>query len=370
MRNYRFTAIIDVDDVLLPCMSLACQLENEKNPEANLDPDKIKGWIKSDSPEASLLKYFNDPDFYAQQIPDEAAKKFIRELSKLLEIFVVTAVPSEIMGIRIRQILEFFPEIKPENIIPATRKDVIFADFALDDGAHNILASRATYPVIFRRSWNNHLTGILAVNNYDEFINLVRCIQKTYYVMDDDFTTPHVLAFVGGSGTGKTRITTELLKGDKFGRARSTTTRRKRLGEADEAYNFISEDKFNQMKADGLFAETTIYAEEQYGTECTEIEKVLNSGKHCVAAIDINGAMAMKMKYPTAIIYIKRDKDKLIDALIERVEKGETTRHDVVRRIVSLDDEKKNEKICDYFIENNGSIEQTIADVYTILGLE
>jgi len=367
MKNYKFSAAIDVDDVLLECIPLACRLENELNKNQNMDPNKIVSWIKPGTPYDSLLKYFNEPVFYEQQRPYPGAQEFVWKLSKQVEIFIVTAVEANIMGIRMKQIMKYFPEINPKNIIPASRKDVISVDFAFDDGAHNILASKATYPVLFRRAWNQHLTGILAANNYDEFLNIVDCIQKSYACSDMDFSVPHVLSFVGGSGTGKTMITNKLLERNDFGRAKSTTTRAQRLGESYDAYNFICDEEFNRMKEDHLFAETTMYAGNQYGLELAEIDKVLGQRKHCVTVTDINGAMAFKMRYPTAIIYIKRDKDKLIDALIQRVESGETTRQDVVNRMVSLDDEKKNEKVCDYIINNNGTIEQALHEIDTIL---
>ena len=59
------------------------------------------------------------------------------------------------------------------------------------------------------------------------------------------------------------------------------------------------------MRKDMRFAETTVYAGNKYGTELSGINQVLKEGKHCVMAIDISGAMALKMQYRTVIMYIK-----------------------------------------------------------------
>ena len=144
MKNYRYSAAIDVDDVLLPCVSLACEIANEKklfNPP--LDVNEVKAWNLSGTRAEPLLGFFKDPEFYKLQKPYPGAQKFIKALSKKVEIFIVTAIEPESINIRINQIKEFFPQINPKNIIPAYRKDVINVDFALDDGAHNILSSNA-----------------------------------------------------------------------------------------------------------------------------------------------------------------------------------------------------------------------------------
>ena len=66
------------------------------------------------------------------------------------------------MSARAERLIKDFPEIPAENIIMGTRKDVISLDIMLDDGAHNILNSRAAYPVLFRKPWNEGLSGLLS----------------------------------------------------------------------------------------------------------------------------------------------------------------------------------------------------------------
>ena len=137
--------------------------------------------------------------------------------------------------------------------------------------------------------------------------------------------------------------------------------------DGNDYYHFVSDSEFENMKADQRFAETTVYAGEKYGTELASINDVLMNGKHCVMAIDISGAMALKMQYQTVIMYVKRDRKKLIDVMLQRLMDGNTTKEDIVNRIVSLDDEKKNEELCDYIIDNNGNVSDAVSEICSIL---
>ena len=367
-KNFKFRVGLDVDDVLFPCMELAAKMANE---EYHLEPpitlDEITSWELATERLSIIKEYFKRADFFEAQTPLEGAQDFVRQLSKRAEVFFTTAIPPEYMGLRSAQLQRFFPWVPAENYIPVYRKDVVDMDFTLDDGSHNILASNAKYPVLFRRPWNSEMSGLLAVNSYNEFINLMDSIKRTYLDTQMIFSNPTVVALVGPSGSGKTEIAKALLSHEEFGKPTSATTRPFRNGDEPDAYHYVSKEEFQKMKAEHLFAETTVYAGNGYGVELSGINEILASGKHCVVPIDISGAMALKMQYRTVIIYIKRNRMKLIDAMLQRLMDGAATKADITRRILSLDDEKKNEMICDYTVDNNRTIEAAVEDLMTIL---
>ena len=124
------------------------------------------------------------------------------------------------------------------------------------------------------------------------------------------------------------------------------------------------------MKKEQKFAETTVYAGCCYGAELSSINNILKSGKHCIIPIDISGAMALKMQYRTCVIYVKRERPELIDALIQRMIDGKMTKDDTVQRIVSLSDEKRNEEVCDYILVNNGTIEAAAQKIFGTMKLK
>ena len=57
----------------------------------------------------------------------------------------------------------------------------------------------------------------------------------------------------------------------------------------------------------------------------------------------------MKRSFPTHIIYVARDKEKLIADIID----SDYDIEEKPLRILSIDAEKRNRKICDYVIHND-----------------
>ncbi len=91
-----------------------------------------------------------------------------------------------------------------------------------------------------------------------------------------------------------------------------------------------------------------MYAGIKYGTKREDIEAVLNGGQYAVMPLDMCGAIAMKRHFQTAIIYITKDKETLIqDILQEDFDLEEKT-----LRILSIDAEKRNREICDFVVDN------------------
>ena len=56
---------------------------------------------------------------------------------------------------------------------------------------HNVFRSNAAYPILMRRPWNQHATGMLAVNTYDEFLKLVEVITKSYSSTPEKLSDDH-----------------------------------------------------------------------------------------------------------------------------------------------------------------------------------
>ena len=173
-RKYKLSTALDVDDILMECTSYAIRLANEKY---KFDPPMTiyekQSWGKVGKRIDSIYPYFSDAEFYRTQPVYEGAKEFVRKLTEMTEVFICTAVPPEFMGIRAQRIMEEFPEIPADHIYMGARKDNIHTDILFDDALHNILTSNAKYPVLMRRPWNEEATGMLAVNHYDEFLNIL-----------------------------------------------------------------------------------------------------------------------------------------------------------------------------------------------------
>ena len=118
------------------------------------------------------------------------------------------------------------------------------------------------------------------------------------------------------------------------------------------------------MKKGGEFLETTMYAGCGYGMEKRNVDRIFAQGKNAIIPIDMCGAMAMKHRYGKQAIlcFVKRSKDKVLKSILDR----NISNEDKYNRIISLDDEYKNEHLCDYVINNGGTIMDAVDQLMRI----
>ncbi len=367
MSTRKITIALDFDDVLGDCNGYALMRTNKKY-GTNLGLEDIASWGHGGSEVDRRLEFFEDEEFFRTQPLLPGAKDFVHELVEggNREVLIVTAIQPYFAHIRVQRIMEDFPDIKPENILIGARKDVIQTTMMLDDKAENVLKSIADYSILFRRPWNSHLTGMLSVNNYREFLAMVKRIERNRYE-DQHKTTKDtkVIALVGPSGSGKTAIAKKLSESPLFAVPMSSTTRVRREGEPENAYRFVSREEFIAKKERGCFLETTSYAGESYGTTRDEIERIWEQGKHAVMPIDICGANALHSVYGDRAIsvFVNRPRMDVIAAILERGVPNE----EKTKRLISLDHEYANRDICDRIINNDRSVEEAAKKVFDMV---
>lgn len=350
-RKFRLSTALDVDDLLMECVPYAIRLANEKY---HFDPPltiyEVDRWGTLGTRADVIFEFFKDPEFFRSQPVIKGAKEFVRKLSQMTEVFVSTSIYPEFMSIRAARIMEEFPEIPQDHIYMGSRKDKIDVDILFDDGMHNVSNSNATYPILMRRPWNQHATGMLAVNTYDEFLKLVEVIADSYSPrlkarIDNE---PGIVVLVGPSGSGKTEIAKQLLKKSrKFEKLISYTTDATVGMEGDDWYHYISLDAFRQMRDGGEIFESTMYAGHNYGSKKEDIEQILARGHHVLTVMDICGAMVLKTHFPNVTtVYIKQEKQELLRNLLNKP----LSLDEKVSRIMALEAEEKNADICDYVV--------------------
>lgn len=329
---------LDWDDVTTPFNSEAIAMANEKyNYNPPLALEEITSW--ENTGRTSVIKeFYQMEELYKRQVVSENTKKCIRELMEIADVYFITAVYPQFMGIRAAQILEAFPELPPENIILGNAKNLVQFDIILDDAIHNVLESPATYPVLMRKPWNWKMTGLLSVNNMNEFVLMVEQIINAAMHRTHEIKVPSVLALVGPSGSGKSRIAKNLRQDERFESPLTYCTKQ------SNKHNYLTEEEFAKQN----FFEKTRYAGVQYGTKKEDIQAVLDRGHFAVMPLDMCGAIAMKRHFPTAIIYINKDKEELIKDIIEE----DYTTEEKTLRLLSIDAEKRNREICDYVVDN------------------
>ncbi len=329
---------LDWDDVTAPFNSIAVAMANEKY---HMDPpltlEEVDSW-QIQGRAGVIKEFYKSKELYARQHVPEKTKKAVRRLMEIADVYFITAVYPEFMGVRAQQILTEFPELTYERIILGNAKNMVQFDIILDDAIHNVLETPATYAVMMRKPWNWKMTGLLSVNSMSEFVQLVRQIIRSSQSRPPVITQPSVLALVGPSGSGKTAVAGELCRDEQFISPMTYCTKK------SSKHRYLTDEEFNRQD----FFEKTRYAGVQYGTKKEEIQAVLDSGRHAVMVLDMCGAVAMKRHFPTAILFIDHDKEYLIQTIIEE----DFSLEEKTLRILSIDAEKRNREICDYVMDN------------------
>lgn len=369
MKKYRLRIGLDVDDTLYECNEYALRLLRRRYGERpELDINTIRGWGKLNSPADERLRYFGDPDFVRNQPIYPDAQDFVRALAEIADVFFVTAVPPDCMSARAERLRADFPEVPANNIIIGTRKDVIHLDILLDDAAHNIFTTPATYPVLMRRPWNNDLSGLLSVNAYADFLQLVHIIGNSFAEKAPNLRTGGVLCLVGPTGTGKTDIAQKLVADERFFKPVTTTTRPRQPYEPHSAYRFVTAAQFLHERNDGKYVETTVYGSHYFGTTMDEFEPRISTGKIAVTPIDICGALTLKNIYGSRaiLVFTSADKQTIYRNILARA----TTDDDKVHRLMAVDYEMRNEELCDLTLRLEDGLDACVDAIYAALRLK
>ena len=119
---------------------------------------------------------------------------------------------------------------------------------------------------------------------------------------------PRLVVISGLSGAGKTTLAQALLQDPRYKRALTATTRSPRGGEVDGVdYHFLSGQAFDVGIEEGAFLEwAVVYGGHRYGTPRKNVEAILDSGRHCLLVIDVQGAATLRTQGVDALfVFLK-----------------------------------------------------------------
>lgn len=172
------------------------------------------------------------------------------------------------------------------------------------------------------------------------------------------------------SGGGKTTIAKALLAGRKdIGYSVSCTTRQPRPGEIPEKdYYFISRTEFLAKRERGEFAESAEVHGNLYGTLRSEVLKVLESGRHVLMDVDVQGAVQFTRVFPQSVtIFILPPS---AEVLLDRLRKRQTeSPQGLADRLQSALQELQSVDEYEYVVVND-DLDQAIQRIGSIVDAE
>ena len=154
-----------------------------------------------------------------------------------------------------------------------------------------------------------------------------------------------LLVISGPSGTGKGTLIKMLMEQDPtLVFSVSATTRAPREGEINGVhYHFVSDEKYDQLVADGAFVEYANVHGKRYGTLRSEVYDRLERGENVVLDIDVQGALNViateKDKVSIFLLppSLKELRRRLTDRGTETPEQIETRMHNAIWEISQKD---------------------------------
>ncbi|MDO8519100.1 MAG: guanylate kinase [Deltaproteobacteria bacterium] len=157
-----------------------------------------------------------------------------------------------------------------------------------------------------------------------------------------------IIILSGPSGSGKTTLCRQLASHLKLHFSVSHTTRNPRGNEKNGVdYHFVSREEFKKREESGEFVESAEVYGNHYGTSVSEIEK----GKGVILDVDPQGALAIKKKYPQALLLFIRPPTH--DDLKERLAQRGTDSKEVLEgRLKKAVEEEKFQKFYDAVVVN------------------
>ncbi len=171
----------------------------------------------------------------------------------------------------------------------------------------------------------------------------------------------HLFVTSGPSGSGKTTLCRMVEKQLNIPHNVSYTTRSPRSGEQNgKDYSFVSNEKFDEMLGQDLFAEWAKVHSNRYGTAKKDIENKIASGEDIILDLDTQGALAIKKRYPESfLIFIDVHDEMLRDRLDGR---GTETEEAINNRLAQVHYERSMSQHYDYVLQNN-DLKQAFQDL-------
>ena len=157
----------------------------------------------------------------------------------------------------------------------------------------------------------------------------------------------------GPAGSGKGTVMNLLTeRSAAFSLSVSLTSRPMLKGEAEGVnYYYVTREQFEAKIAEGEVLEYTEYCGNYYGTPKKNALDVLESGKHLLLEIEVDGAMQIKRAYPEAVLVMILPPNAGVQEHRLRT-RGRDTEESIQKRLTRTREELKLADSYDYILLN------------------
>ncbi len=178
-----------------------------------------------------------------------------------------------------------------------------------------------------------------------------------------------ILIVVSGfSGAGKGTLMKKLMEEyDNYALSISMTTRNPRPGEEDgREYFFVTKEQFEEKIGQDGLVEYASYCGNYYGTPRVYVEQQLEAGKDVILEIEIQGALKIKEKFPTALLlFVMPPSAKELRRRLTG--RGTETQEVIDQRMHRAMEEAQGIEQYDYIVIND-QLEECVKELHAIIG--
>jgi len=187
--------------------------------------------------------------------------------------------------------------------------------------------------------------------------------------VDSTGSSGRLVVVSGPTASGKSTLWRRLVLHPQVGFSVSATTRQPRPGEVDgKDYFYVSNERFQQMIANGELLEHAMVHGCYYGTLRSEIQKALHVGLNIVLEIDVQGFEQLRQSgLPMVSVFVKPPSMEILAARLR--ERGSETEEQMARRLSIVEKEMAHADEYDHVVVND-DLEAMIQQVHDLLGLE
>ncbi len=175
----------------------------------------------------------------------------------------------------------------------------------------------------------------------------------------------------GPAGSGKGTVMNLLTgKSGDYALSVSLTSRPMLSGEAEGVnYYYVTREQFEEKIAAGEVLEYTEYCGNYYGTPKARAIEILESGKHLLLEIEVDGAMQIKRAYPEAILVMILPPSAKVQEHRLRT-RGRDTEQSIQKRLLRTRDELEFADKYDFVLLNEDGAADKVADAFELIAAD